>query len=250
MIQAKIDVKRRESDGAFLFEPKVGGQGIHITEAAALPDTDNEVVLVIENGYFNPVKFKKGMLLGTANSVVVDRTPNREAAEADPAVALVSEEANADRKEQVLKAVKVNSSGLSGQLVQMQDLLREYDDIFSLHHPSDLGTTDQITHSINTGDHEPIQQPPRRLPFSLRSKTNELVQEMLKQGVIQPLRSPWASPMVLVEKKDGNVRFCIDYHRLNAVTKMGVFPLPRIDDSLDLLSKSKFFTTLNLASGA
>ena len=252
MIRAKIDIKRRESDGAFLFEPnnsEFGGQGIHITEAAVSPDADNGVVLVIENGTFNPVKLKKGMLLGTANSVVVDPTPNREAAEADPAVALVTEEANADRKEQVLKAVKVNSSGLlSGQLVQMQDLLREYDDIFSLH-PSDLGTTDQITHSINTGDHEPIRQPPRRLPFSLRSKTNELVQEMLKQGVIQPSRSPWASPVVLVEKKDGSVRFCVDYRRLNAVTKMEVFPLPRIDDSLDMLSKSKFFTTLDLASG-
>ena len=110
------------------------------------------------------------MLFGTANSVIIDPTLDRETAEADPAVALVTEE--------VLKAVKVNSSGLSpGQLVQMQDLLREYEDIFSLH-PSDLGTTDQITHSINTGDHEPIRQPPRRLPFSLRSRIDELVQEI------------------------------------------------------------------------
>ena len=71
MVQAKIDVKRRESDGAFLFEPNNSefcGQGIHITEAAVSPDADNEVVVVIENGSFNPVKLKKGMLLGTANS--------------------------------------------------------------------------------------------------------------------------------------------------------------------------------------
>ena len=174
---------------------------------------------------------------------------DRETAKTDPAVALVTEKSDADRKEQVLKAVKVNSTGLSSeQLTQMQNLLKEYADIFSLH-PSDLGTTDQITHSINTGDHEPIRQPLRRLPFSLRSKTNELVQEMLDQGVIQPSKSPWASPVVLVEKKDGSVRFCVDYHRLNAVTKMEVFLLPRIDDSLDMLSKSKFFSTLDLASG-
>ena len=144
----------------------------------------------------------------------------------------------------MLKAVKVNLTGLSSeQLTQTQNLLKEYADIFSLH-PSDVGTTDQITHSVNTGDHEPVRQPPCRLPFSLRSRTNELVQEMLDQGVIQLSKSPWASPVVLVEKKDGSVRFCINCRRLNAVAKMEVFPLPQIDDS-DMLSKSKFFTTLD-----
>ena len=253
MIRAKIDVNGRKSDEAFLFEPdysEFSGQGLHIAEATVSPDLNNQVVLLIDNDSFNPVKLKKGMLLGTVNPVTVDPTPkDRETAKTDPAVALVTEKSDADRKEQVLKAVKVNSTGLSPeQLTQMQNLLKEYADIFSLH-PSDLGTTDQITHSINTGDHEPIRQPPRRLPFSLRSKTNELVQEMLDQGVIQPSKSPWASPVVLVEKKDGSVRFCVDYRRLNAVTKMEVFPLPRIDDSLDMLSKSKFFSTLDLASG-
>ena len=162
---------------------------------------------------------------------------------------MVTETSTADREEQVLKAVHVNPTGLSPQqLSQMQALLKEYMDIFSLQ-PSDLGTTDQMTHSIDTDDHRPIRQPPRRLPFSLRSKTNELVKEMLDQGIIQPSKSPWASPVVLVEKKDGTVRFCVDYRRLNSVTKMEVFPLPRIDDSLDMLAKSKFFSTLDLASG-
>lgn len=76
-----------------------------------------------------------------------------------------------------------------------------------------------------------------------------MVDKMVHQGVVQPSKSPWASPIVLVAKKDGTTRFCVDYRRLNAVTKMDVFPLPRIDDSLDLLARSKYFTALDLASG-
>ena len=76
-----------------------------------------------------------------------------------------------------------------------------------------------------------------------------MISQMLEQGVIQPSNSPWASPVVLVAKKDGTSRFCVDYRRLNSVTKMDTFPLPRIDDSLDLLANTAFFTTLDLASG-
>ena len=160
------------------------------------------------------------MLLGISSPVIIDPTPKeREVARGDPAIALINEKSDVDRKEQVLKAVQVNATGLSQEKEkQMQDLLIEYADIFSLN-SADLGTTDQISHSINTGDHVLIRQPPRRLPFSLRSKINELVHEMLNQGVIQPSKSPWASPVVLVEEKDGSVRFCVDYRRLNAVTK-------------------------------
>ena len=68
----------------------------------------------------------------------------------------------------------------------------------------------------------------------------ELVQNMLAQGVIQHSSSPWTSPVVLVEKKDGSYRFCVDYRRLNAVTKMDVFPLPRVDDTLDILQVMPF----------
>ena len=72
---------------------------------------------------------------------------------------------------------------------------------------------------------------------------------MQEEGVIQASRSPWASPVVLVRKRDGSLRFCVDYRALNAVTKPEVFPLPQIDYLLDKLGQSKYFTTLDLKSG-
>ncbi len=134
------------------------------------------------------------------------------------------------------------------EAAQLRSMLAEYADRFA-QDDADLGSTDVVNHTIQTGDHPPIRQPARRVPFALQGKVEDMVDDMLRRGVIQPSNSPWASPIVLVAKKDGSTRFCVDYRRLNSVTKMDVFPLPRIDDSLVLLAKSKYFTTLDLASG-
>ena len=115
--------------------------------------------------------------------------------------------------------------------------------------PWTRGTTDLVTHVIDTGDCSRIKQPPRRIPFALRERVDQFIKDMLDQGVITPSKSPWGSPVVLVAKKDESTRFCIDYHRLNTVTKTDIFPLPRVDDSLDQLANSRFFTTLNLSAG-
>ena len=123
-----------------------------------------------------------------------------------------------------------------------------YSDVFALD-SSELGTTDVVAHSIVTRDHRPSRQPVKRTPFALREKVDTLVREMLEQKVIEPSESPWASPIVLLQKKNGGVRFCVDYRKLNGLTKLDEFPLPRIDDTLDLLSGARYFTTLDLASG-
>ena len=106
-----------------------------------------------------------------------------------------------------------------------------------------------MKHHIDTGDHPPIKLPTRRTLFIQREKIAQMVTEMEKQGVVRASVSPWASPIVLVPKKDGSTRFCVDYRRLNAVTRKDVYPLPRIDDILDTLRQSKYFSTLDLSAG-
>ncbi|GFX48940.1 retrovirus-related Pol polyprotein from transposon 412 [Trichonephila clavipes] len=114
---------------------------------------------------------------------------------------------------------------------------------------SDIGHTTVTQHRIDTADHSPIKQHPRRLPFSKQEEVGTLLREMQENDIIEPSSSPWASPIVLVRKKDGSTRFCVDYRKLNDVTKKDSYPLPRIDDTLDTLSGHKWFSTLDLKSG-
>lgn len=103
-------------------------------------------------------------------------------------------------------------------------------------------------HRINTGSAQPIRQKPYRVSPAEREIISEQV-EMLTKGVIQESSSPWAAPVILVKKKDGTWRFCVDYRRLNNVTKKDVYPLPRIDDAIDCLYAASYFSSVDLRSG-
>ena len=128
------------------------------------------------------------------------------------------------------------------------NLLLGFADVFAMN-ANQMGRTDKLQHSINTGDHQPIRQQARRIPPCKREEVHELLQDMLKRKVIQPSSSPWASPVILGKKKDGSTRFCIDYRKLNSITHKDAYPIPRIDDTLDTLSGSQWFSTVDLLSG-
>lgn len=104
-------------------------------------------------------------------------------------------------------------------------------------------------HRINTGSAQPVRQKPYRVSPSERQVIDEQVHEMLQKGVIQESSSPWAAPVILVKKKDDTWRFCVDYRRLNSITKKDVYPLPRIDDALDCLHSASYFSSVDLRSG-
>ena len=98
------------------------------------------------------------------------------------------------------------------------------------------GHTDAVEHIIDTGDSPPICCAPRRMSPQKIKQEEACVEEMLTGGQIEPSDSPWLASVVLVTKKDGVTRFYVDYRRLNLATVKDVYPLPRIDDTLDMLA--------------
>ena len=108
---------------------------------------------------------------------------------------------------------------------------------------------EEIVDDVITTDARPVRCGPRWLAPAGLGKKQKCVREMLHGGQIEPSDSPWASPVVLVSKKDGTTWFCVDYRRLNTLTTKDAYPLPRIDDSLHLLGNQQWFSTMDLESG-
>lgn len=127
-------------------------------------------------------------------------------------------------------------------------MLVEYHDIFSKH-DLDLSCLTSVTHKKDTKDNPPVKHKMRRTPLGFQNQENGQLDKMLDAGVIQPSSSDWASAPVLVRKKDGSMRWCIDYRALNEKTVKDCYPLPIIEDYLDTLQGTKYFATLDMASG-
>ena len=224
-----------------------------------------QVLLTNDNGFTQ--KIVKGTQLGHASSAeVIDcgSTCTEESTIPDmklpcgqpasglhaPVVAKVmSQERIQERREKLLALLPEEGAELSPEERQTLHLqLAEKHEAFALEE-GERGETNLVEMTIDTGDAPAKKQPPRRMPFAVRQEVAHQLKDMQEKGVIQPSSSPWASPIVLVRKKDGSLRFCIDYRGLNSVTKADTFPLPRIDDLLDQLGKSKYFSTVDMASG-
>ena len=135
-----------------------------------------------------------------------------------------------------------------GERYELMQFLLKQQEAFSLN-SGHRGEIDLVEIDINTESATPIKQPVRRMPYSVRREIARQLDEMQANNIIKPSNSPWASPVVLVRKRDGSHRLCVDYRKLNSVTKTDTYPLPRIEDLLDQLGEAKYFSILDLASG-
>ena len=133
------------------------------------------------------------------------------------------------------------------QQQQLNELFRKFSNVFS-QGEDDLGSTPLLEHTIETRG-PPLLQPYQRQNPAVQREEMAQVQQMLASNVVRPSNSPWASPVVMVRKKDSSLRFCIDFRQLNTATIKDAHPLPRIDDLLDTLHGAKWFSALDLKSG-
>ncbi|KZS06388.1 Uncharacterized protein APZ42_030171 [Daphnia magna] len=204
--------------------------------------TDGTFQLPIVNVGQRTLKFRKGRKIVCGNSPVTVEELGSTMDECFPYVGVVTQESHP------LPNWSINSDLAEEEREQLHNLLLEFRECF---YPpeNELSSTNLVQHTINVGEALPIHLPPHRMSVRERVVVRELVDDMLERGIIEPSFSPWSSPVVLVRKKTGEVRFCVDYRRLNEVTKKDVYPLPRIDDILDRLGGAKYFSQLDLASG-
>ncbi|KAE9197578.1 hypothetical protein PF002_g19980 [Phytophthora fragariae] len=128
-------------------------------------------------------------------------------------------------------------------------LLRAYRDLANAQDECPPATTLNIEHHFDTGDAAPIMMRRRRQAQTEDAIVDGNVDSMLSAGLIEHGEGAWGFPVVLERKKDGSVRFCVDYRALNSVTRKDVYPLPRIDETLESLGGARLFTTLDLRSG-
>ena len=157
-----------------------------------------------------------------------------------------------ERQEALLD--KLDLSGLDSWppevVAKAHSLLAEYNHIFSLE-KHEIGHTKAVEHKIVLKDPEvaPFKEPFCRIPPTQVDEVREHLKLMLDAGAIHPSKSPWCNVVVLVQKKDGTLRFCIDFCRLNALTRKDSHPLPRICETLESLVGSAYYSTFDLTSG-
>ena len=130
----------------------------------------------------------------------------------------------------------------------MNATIEHYHHIFAVE-DLELGHTNLVKHEIKLTNYVPFKERYRRIPPHQYEEVRKHLDEMLRIGAIRKSNSPWASAVVLVRKKDGALRFCIDLRKLNERTVKDVYSLPRIEDSLDVLNGSCIFTSIDLKSG-
>ena len=128
------------------------------------------------------------------------------------------------------------------------DLIYDYKEVFSLY-DGDLGFCDALKHSIPTTTEKPIYLPHWQIPVQLQQEVRKCLESWLKQGIIRPSKSPYTSQVVIVRKKSGEIRLCVDFQKLNAISIRDSFLLPRIEEALQAVQAAVWFTSFNLAQG-
>lgn len=228
------EAKTWMNETSLLFEPRQElAENKQIFIAKSIISTAGKIPVRICNPTDNEVKLFKNTRLGIVETCTI----------------MPEIQENLTKNRKLPKEIVFNKMDLNQEEKnQLKQLLESYVDIFA-QNPKKPGITNQVNHQIHTGENKPINLQPYRTGLKEDEIIRKEIKEMLENDIIEPSISPWSAPVVLVKKKDGKLRFCVDYRKLNKITEKDVYPLPRIDDTIDMLAGSIYFSTLDLASG-
>ena len=222
----------------FCFEESDKWQSFEIPSGLVSAEA-GQSTLVATNGTSEWCKIKSGDFLGTLSTVFPVEWPT-DGVE-------VSVSAVTDRVADT-PGIELDPDLSDSERDIVLRLLKDEEAVFS-RGDDDIGTLTGSTHRIVLYDYSPIYQRPRRFPEVVNAEVEKQCQELYEADVIEPSNSPWSSPVVPVRKKDGSLRLCIDYRRLNAVTVPDKFPLPNLSDAVFGLHGMRYFTSLDLVRG-
>jgi hypothetical protein len=224
-----------------------------------VPDHAALTIVRVCNVTAEEVSLRHGLHIADAKSVtVMDKSNNAATATKEPEnreqnghdTSTAADTDRAKKIDQIIRDVteKLPTAVDSTIKQALVNLLQKYENVLSVD-AFDLGYTDIIKHRIDTGNHRPVREQLRRHPLPHLEYIDDQVQQMLKAKIIEPAQSEWASNVCLARRKDGGLRFAIDYRRLNRLTTGDSYPIPRIDSCLDVLNGSVWFSTLDLRCG-
>ena len=252
-LSAQSKVRHHHKNVHIMTEDKEGNEQ-ELPNIAVVPcygilkQGSDRVPIVLKNLTCKPITLQKGRVVaevGPANAIPAMLAPKL--AEEDGKDSMESKE---ERVKKLFEVLDLNGldSWPEEEQTKAKDLMREYQDIFALK-DTELGHTKLIKHEIKLLDDKPFKERYQRIPPQQFEEVRKHLEEMVNIGAIRKSQSPWASVIVLVRKKDGSLRFCIDLRKLNERTVKDAYSLPRIEESLDYLNGAQIFSSVDLKSG-
>lgn len=221
-------------------EPCLNIDGIYVPHVVC--GDNNKTFMQIINVQNEPIKINRGTSIAILEEIK-DKTEKETVEIDDFSISEIYDDID------VRKEFRLDETDLEEiQKDEVVILYNTYENVISKH-DSDVGHVTAAQHKIDLLDNNPIKQRSRRVGPILEEKIEKEIKILHSQDIIEPSNSPWSSPVVPVIKKDGSLRLCIDYRKVNYVTKKDSFPIPNLTDSLYSLHGNEYFSTLDLTKG-
>ena len=224
---------------------------IQETEDSHLPSSIDLTPAVVQYTYRKNTEIKVNLSNLTTNPIVIQpRTILCELQQVTVTDEVFDKIKDTDIHEEVLDNLNIDEAELldADQREKLVNLLKKHKEIFSVS-DTDIGICNKIKHRIDLLTDIPFKQRHRRIPPSMIEEVRQHIEQLLAAGVIRPSKSPYTSNVVLVRKKNGKLRLCVDYRQLNSITVKDSFALPRMEEIFDCLHGAKYFTTIDMKAG-